>query len=132
MKPTARIDLTAAQIDEVVAVFYDKVRHDPTLGPVFADKISDWPSHEVKISAFWRNAILHERSYSGNPMRKHMQAGTVKDGHFPIWLALFVDVLAAQLSVDVAAGWSALAHRIGAGLRFGLTMDSTDGVPNLR
>jgi hemoglobin len=132
MKPTARIDLTAAQIDEVVAVFYDKVRHDPTLGPVFADKISDWPSHEVKIAAFWCNAILHERSYSGNPMRKHMQAGTVKDGHFPIWLALFDDVLAAQLSVDVAAGWSVLAHRIGAGLRFGLTMDSTDGVPNLR
>ena len=132
MKPTARIDLTAAQIDEVVAVFYDKVRHDPTLGPVLADKISDWPSHEVKIAAFWRNAILHERSYSGNPMRKHMQAGTVKDGHFPIWLALFDDVLAAQLSVDVAAGWSALAHRIGAGLRFGLTMGSTDGVPNLR
>jgi hemoglobin len=132
MKPTARINLTAAQIDEVVAVFYDKVRHDPTLGPVFADKISDWPSHEVKIAAFWRNAILHERSYSGNPMRKHIQAGTVKDGHFPIWLALFDDVLAAQLSIDVAAGWSALAHRIGAGLRFGLTMDSTDGVPNLR
>jgi hemoglobin len=132
MKPNPRIDLSAVQIDKVVAVFYAKVRRDPTLGPVFAGKVSDWSSHETKIAAFWRNAILHERSYSGNPMRKHMQAGTVKDGHFPIWLALFDGVLAAQLPVDVAAGWSALAHRIGAGLRFGLTMDSADGVPNLR
>ena len=132
MKPNSRIDLTAVQIDKVVAVFYAKVRRDPTLGPVFADKVSDWPSHETKIAAFWRNAILHERSYSGNPMRKHMQAGTVKDRHFPIWLALFDGVLAAQLPVDVAARCSALAHLIGAGLRFGLTMDSTDGVPNLR
>jgi hemoglobin len=45
---------------------------------------------------------------------------------------LFDGVLAAQLPLDVAAGWSALAHRIGAGLRFGLTLDSKDGVPNLR
>jgi hemoglobin len=132
MKPAARLGLTAAQIDVVVAAFYAEVRHDPTLGPIFAAKVSDWPSHEIKIAAFWRNAILHERSYSGNPMRKHMQAGTVKDGHFPIWLALFDGVLAAQLPLDVAAGWSALAHRIGAGLRFGLTLDSKDGVPNLR
>jgi hemoglobin len=131
MKPPARIDLTAVQIDGVVSAFYAKVRRDPTLGPVFADKISDWPSHEVKIAAFWRNAILHERSYSGNPMRKHRQAGTVKDGRFPIWLALFDGVLVAQLPVDVAAGWSVLAHRIGAGLRFGLTLDTTSGVPNL-
>ncbi|AGI67379.1 hypothetical protein OAN307_c17120 [Octadecabacter antarcticus 307] len=65
-------------------------------------------------------------------MRKYMQAGTVKDGHFPIWLALFGGMLAAHLPVDVAAGWSAWAHRIGAGLRFGLTLENSGGAPNLR
>ena len=128
-----RIDLTADQIGQVVATFYAKVRLDPVLGPVFAQKVDDWPEHEAKIAAFWRNAILHERSYSGNPMRTHMQAGNVFESHFPVWLALFDTVLEAQLPPRLAAGWSALAHRIGAGLRFGLTMDSDNsGVPNLR
>lgn len=126
-----RFALTAEQIENVVAAFYSEIRRDAELGPVFAAKVTDWPAHEAKIAAFWRNAILHERSYGGNPMRKHMQAGNVKDGHFPIWLELFDTVLAVQLPSDVAAGWSALAHRIGAGLRYGLTLDG-GGVPNLR
>lgn len=115
-----------------MAAFYAKVSSNPTLGPVFADKVSDWSSHEAKIAAFWRNEILLARSYCGNPMRKHMQASTVKDGHFPIWLALFDSVLAAQPPVDVMAGWSGWTHRIGAGSRFGLTLENSDGVPNLR
>ncbi|AKS46727.1 hemoglobin [Octadecabacter temperatus] len=132
MRPPPRFDVTAEQIDEVVAYFYARIRAEPTLGPVFADKVEDWPAHEAKIAAFWRNAILHERDYSGNPMRVHMQAGNVKAGHFEVWLELFDTVLAEQLPAKIATGWSALAHRIGAGLRFGLTADTAGGVPNLR
>ena len=126
-----RFDVSVDDVARVVAVFYAAVRSHPTLGPVFAEKVSDWPSHEAKIAAFWRNAILHERSYDGNPMQKHLAAGNVKEAHFPIWLDLFDGVLKRELSQDTARAWSNLAHRIGAGLRFGL-QNYGSGVPNLQ
>lgn len=131
MTGVARFDVTAAQIDRVVAAFYEKVRCDPVLGPIFQEKVEDWPEHEVKITAFWRNAILFERSYSGNPMRAHMAAGTVKAAHFPVWLDLFDHVLKDHLPAETAQMWSALAHRIGAGLRYGVEGKHVGGVPSL-
>ncbi|WBU65657.1 group III truncated hemoglobin [Paracoccus aerodenitrificans] len=115
-----RFDITAEEIDRVVAVFYAAIRQDEVLGPVFANHVTDWPEHEDKIARFWRNAILSERSYDGSPMRAHMQAGDVKPEHFPLWLALFDKTLRRVLPDHSAEAWSALAHRIGAGLRMGV------------
>lgn len=120
--PLQLFDISPAQIDRVVRVFYARIRIHDTLGPVFAThiEVAGWPEHEAKIAAFWRNAILKERSYSGNPMRVHMEAGNVEPSHFAQWLALFDEVLIAELSAETARSFSALAHRIGSGLRMGL------------
>ena len=83
-----------------------------------------------KIAAFWRNAILFERSYDGNPMAIHRAAGDVMPAMFPAWLALFDDTLARNLAPETAAAWSELAHRIGRSLSLGLQMG--DGPPGLR
>ena len=115
-----RIPVTPDQIDRVVATFYGAIRRHEVLGPVFAAHITDWPAHEAKIAAFWRNAILYERGYDGSPMRAHLQAGNVQARHFPDWLALFDETLRRSLPDDAARAWSALAHRIGAGLRMGV------------
>ena len=40
---------------------YAAIHQNPGLGPVFAAHVTDWPAHEAKIAAFWRNAILMER-----------------------------------------------------------------------
>lgn len=128
----ARFDVTAAQIDAVTCAFYAKVRLHPELGPVFASHITDWPSHEAKIAGFWRNAILMERSYAGNPMQVHKSAGNVHAEHFPIWLNLFDEVLNQNLPANVAQAWSHLAHRIGRGLQMGvLPMGEQSAIPNL-
>ena len=111
---------TPAEIDLVVAAFYARVRRHPVLGPVFAAHVADWKRHEAKIASFWRNALLHERGYSGNPMQKHLAAGNVDTAHFAIWLNLFDEVLFQPLPDAKAIYWSALAHRIGQSLRFGL------------
>ena len=126
--PMARFDISGADIDRVVAAFYGKVRLHPGLGPVFARHVSDWPGHEQKIGRFWRNAILSERNYDGNPMAVHRAAGDVRPGMFEPWLALFDSVLTAELRPDQARAWSELAHRIGRGLRMGL---DSGGVPQL-
>ena len=129
-----RFPVTHEEIDRVVADFYAAIRIHPTLGPVFAAHVTDWPAHEEKIARFWRNAILMERSYDGNPMQVHRNAGDVRPGMFGPWLELFDATLQRTLAPQTAAQWSALAHRIGQGLRYGVTEQSrsADGVPLLR
>jgi hemoglobin len=115
-----RFPVTRAQIETVVAAFYDLIRRHPGLGPVFAAHVTDWPAHEAKIVRFWANAILFERAYDGNPQQVHVQAGDVRSAQFDVWLALFDGVLQRELPPETAAAWSALAHRIGRGLRIGV------------
>ena len=102
-----RFDISQDQIARVVATFYACVREHPALGPVFAAHITDWPAHEAKITRFWRNAILHERVYDGNPLAAHRAAGNVRLGMFSVWLGLFDSVLKLELPADTAAEWSA-------------------------
>lgn len=125
-----RFAITEDQIAAVVTEFYACVRQHPGLGPVFAAHVTDWPAHEAKITRFWRNAILHDRVYDGNPLEKHRNAGNVRIPMFDVWLGLFDSVLKRELPPETAAAWSALAHRIGRGLRFG--MGAGDGPPSLR
>ncbi|MFV0408345.1 MAG: group III truncated hemoglobin [Paracoccus sp. (in: a-proteobacteria)] len=115
-----RFNITADEIDQVMTTFYAAIRRHEILGPIFANHVIDWPEHEAKIARFWRNAILYERSYDGNPMRAHMLAGDVHAEHFEPWLMLFDETLRRTLPEDSAWAWSALAHRIGAGLRMGV------------
>lgn len=112
--------VSAGQIDAQVAAFYAAVRAHPVLGPVFAGHVTDWPEHEAKIARFWRNAILRERVYDGSPMMAHRQAGDVRAEHFPLWLALFDEVLARTQPPEVAQPWSAMVHRIGRALSMGV------------
>ena len=128
-----RIPVTEAQIDRVVTQFYAAVRDDPVLGPVFARHVADWTPHEEKIGRFWRNALLFQHCYDGNPMQVHAAAGDVKGWHFPIWLGLFDAVLAKELPHAQAQSWSALVHRIARGLSYGLPSDEGQlgGVPQL-
>lgn len=126
--PPPRFDVTEAQIAAVVTEFYAVIRSHPGLGPVFAAHVTDWPAHEEKIIRFWRNAILHDRVYDGNPNRVHQAAGNVRPGMFDVWLALFDAVLARNVPAETASAWSALAHRIGRGLRMGL-VDTSPGLP---
>nr|WP_175582195.1 group III truncated hemoglobin [Phaeobacter sp. HF9A] len=116
----ARFDISAQEINQVVTDFYAEVRSHPVLGPIFAAHVTDWPAHEEKIAGFWRNAILRERSYSGNPMRLHVSTPEIEPEHFAQWLALFHAVLARRVSPQQARAWGALADRIGEGFRAGV------------
>ncbi|MBU2980997.1 group III truncated hemoglobin [Lentibacter algarum] len=115
-----RFDITSEQIDAVMTQFYMRIRKHPVLGPIFMARIGDWPRHEAKIGSFWKKAILHEQGYDGNPMMVHMGVSEMHAEHFDHWLALFDEVLNRELPEAAAASFSALAHRIGRGLRLGI------------
>ena len=127
-----RFDISEDQIDRVVATFYACIREHPGLGPVFAAHVRDWPAHEAKIAGFWKNAILHQRGYDGNPLAVHRAAGNVRLGMFSVWLGLFDSVLRLELPPETAAAWSALAHRIGRSLMFGMQQEAPGAPPSLR
>jgi hemoglobin len=115
-----RIAVTPEDIERVVARFYARTRVHPVLRPIFAAHVTDWPAHEAKIVRFWRGAILGEVGYEGSPMMAHRRAGNVEAAHFPVWLGLFDTVLRETLPPGPAGEWSALAHRLGRGLRLGV------------
>lgn len=132
-----RFPITAQEIDAVMITFYARIRTHEILAPVFFESLPPlgnvWAEHEEKIASFWRNAILFERSFDGNPQRVHQEREGVLPEHFPVWLELFDEVLHEKLTEEQATAWSALAHRIGAGLRMGVVhaREAEDDIPNL-
>ncbi|KUP92403.1 group III truncated hemoglobin [Tritonibacter horizontis] len=119
-RPLALFQISPDDINRVVRLFYAEIRKHPILAPVFAAHVENWPEHEEKIASFWRNAILRERVYSGNPMRVHASTPEIKAEHFSDWLDLFHAVLARTVTPQQAQAWGALADRIGEGFRTGV------------
>lgn len=70
--------------------FYDKVKTDPLLGPVFNHV--DWPHHLPIMYDFWSSILLGDQSYRGNPLQKHLHLG-IGEGHFGRWLILFKETV---------------------------------------
>lgn len=134
-----RFPITADEITRVMDKFYTRVRAHDVLGPIFDGHIGTdaalWDTHIAKIDGFWRNALLREDSYSGNPMQVHLESPDIKPEHFAPWLVLFDQVLIEELPDITAQAWSGMAHRIARGFRIRMGDQSammTGGVPNLR
>ncbi|MBP6687199.1 MAG: group III truncated hemoglobin [Lacibacter sp.] len=77
----------------LVDTFYDKVKPDPVIGFFFSKVIAvQWEQHLPLMYNFWENIIFHTGSYTGNPMRAHMNLhgqSAMKKEHFDRWLQLF-------------------------------------------
>ena len=132
------MEISEAEIDRVVRAFYARVREDAVLGPIFCQSLGRsaevWRAHEAKIGRFWRNALLRQPVYQGNPMLVHAGTSAIEAHHFAHWLDLFEEVLADELSPPLAQSWARLARRIGKGLSLGLTAarQRQGAVPSLR
>jgi hemoglobin len=139
--PLQRFDMDREDIDRLMRAFYARIRRHEVLGPIFARAVSpedgpEWRAHEDKIASFWRNAILMDREYRGSPMQAHVTNGEVRPEHFPMWLEVFHETARDVLPPEKAASMSALAERIGRGLRWGLESvlerEADAGPPKLR
>ena len=81
---------TTADIRKLVDRFYDGVKRDPLLAPVFNDIAAvDWPSHLATLYAFWETLLLGSGTYQGAPFAKHAVL-PVEKAHFDRWLQLFL------------------------------------------
>lgn len=129
-------EISEAEILTLVRDFYAAIREHPVLAPIFFARIpdteEDWQRHEARIADFWAAAILKTRSFEGNPMRAHLQVSTIEPHHFDLWLDLFEETAHSCLETHKAACFTALARRIGRGLRMGIEdARRTNSVPVL-
>lgn len=94
--------LTIEDVRLLVDTFYDKVREDELIGPIFNDRIQDrWPQHLAKMYTFWQTVLLGEHTYYGSPFPPHAQL-PVEKIHFERWLNLFSQTLGELFSGEVA------------------------------
>lgn len=82
--------------DDIVALinsFYEKVRANPKIGFIFNDIAKvDWDKHLPIMYSFWASILFGERSYSGNPMNKHIalsKMAKMSEAEFAEWLLIF-------------------------------------------
>lgn len=101
--------LTLDDVKNLVNTFYDKVREDELIGPIFNDRIQDrWPEHLAKMYTFWQTVLLGEHTYYGSPFPPHAQL-PVERIHFEKWLELFYKTIDDLFTGEVAkeAKWRA-------------------------
>lgn len=81
------------EIVRLVDRFYEKVRQDELLGPIFDDIAKvDWSVHLPRLYAFWQTILFGEGGFRGNPLGIHFKlvAETPMDWpRFRRWLDLF-------------------------------------------
>lgn len=115
------VGVDEAMIERLVHGFYDGVRADPVLGPIFAERIDDWTPHLARMVEFWSSVMLMTGRYHGQPMPKHTPL-PIDAAHFDRWLALFEDAARRLCPPAAAALFIAKARRIAESLELGVAM----------
>lgn len=80
--------------------FYIKVRNSNKLGYIF-DEIAqtNWETHLPVMYSFWASILLEERSFSGNPMKVHIDLADnapMTSVEFSEWIELFAGEIADE------------------------------------
>jgi len=89
--PAAKLDqITEEAIHRLVDDFYDKIRTDPELGPIFLRVIpGDWDPHLATMRKFWSSVMLTSGRYKGDPVTVHRRVAGIEMELFDRWLRLF-------------------------------------------
>ncbi|URD60535.1 group III truncated hemoglobin [Sphingomonas sp. KRR8] len=89
----AAIGIDDRFVSDLVEQFYDSVRDDTMLGPIFAERIGNWPNHLEQMKRFWRSILFSSGEFFGSPMAKHVAIPGLDRDHFLRWLELFHSTL---------------------------------------
>jgi hemoglobin len=105
-----------------VHAFYDKVRKDPAIGPIFNRVIlaEAWPTHLAKMCDFWSSVLLMSGRFKGNPMAAHARIADIRETHFARWLHLFRQTVEAVCPPEAAALFVARSEMIAKSLQLGI------------
>ena len=120
-QPLDREGVDRAFIGGLVREFYQRVRRDARLGPIFAREIAgDWEPHLEKMTDFWCSVILKTGSYQGRPVPAHVKLKGVTENDFSIWLSIFGETARDLCDPDTARVFIERAERIAQSLKLAM------------
>ena len=98
------VDISDIRI--LIDSFYQKVKSDETLGPIFNTIAHvDWDHHLPRMYAFWEFLLLGGETYQGNPIEPHQRLNQkiqLKKEFFDRWLVLFRQAVDENFSGKIA------------------------------
>jgi hemoglobin len=66
------VDLfTEEEIIQLVNRFYENIRKDEVLGPIFSQPVKGWDTHLSTVGDFWSSKLRGSARFRGAPMPKH-------------------------------------------------------------
>lgn len=88
---------TREDIIHLVDSFYEKVKIDDLIGPMFTTVVKvNWEKHLPVMYDFWENMLFYTGTYAGNPLESHRRLHRLyplKEEHFNRWILLFTDTV---------------------------------------
>lgn len=118
--------LDEAMIAAVVHGFYDEIRQDELLGPIFNGAIADWPHHLAKMCDFWSATLLRTGRYDGRPLPPHLALPGLGEAHFRRWLSLFQATVSRLCPPEVAELFMDRALRISHSFRLAIAFHNSE------
>ena len=124
--PGVAAGVTEEMIHGLVHGFYDRIRADDVLGPIFSAEIEDWDPHLAKMCDFWSSMLLMTRRYDGRPVPAHVKIPNLDRPHFERWLNLFRHTASELCPPEAAALFIDRAERVAQSLQ--LSIDFSRGI----
>ena len=124
-----RAEALACGIDDALILrlvegFYDTVRRDASLGPIFERHVKDWSIHLGRMKNFWASIMIESGRFNGSPMQKHIAVGGLNAEHFSHWQRIWGETLTRLVPDTVAEErFRQAARRIGESLLTGIEVD---------
>ena len=113
------MEVSEADLDRLVRVFYGRALEDDVIGPVFRGHVSDWEHHFDIVQNFWSRAFLRTERYKGGPFAPHLGLN-LKPEHFERWVALFRETAESELKPAAARAAIARVEHMSAAFQAGL------------
>jgi len=118
----AETGLTEPLVRSVIASFYEQVRQDPVLGPVFYGVLGDdWTAHLNRINLFWLTVTRLGSGYQAkNFMPAHIRHPSIQPDQLPRWLELFRKTARSMCPPEAADVLIDIAERMAESIKIGL------------
>lgn len=127
--------LTEETIRLMVGAFYEKVRRDAQLAPIFTAALGDdWRGHIQRMCDFWSTAMRMSRRYKGDMLAAHRRLLGLHPRLFQRWLELFEQTIDEHFAAKAGTALHDRARKSARNLQLALFYPPAEprGVENLK